>query len=94
MMRSGSAQSKYSRLSGSPLIAHDHFGLTVEITPSLSGSIEADGRLCGRISVTVHLLSPAQRPIQTTGDIGRFWKEGYPGVKAQLCGRYPKHEWR
>lgn len=48
----------------------------------------------GRISVTVHLLSPAQRPIQTTGDIGRFWKEGYPGVKAQLRGRYPKHEWR
>ena len=48
----------------------------------------------GRVSVTVHLLSPAQRPIQTTGDIGRFWKEGYPGVKAQLRGRYPKHEWR
>lgn len=48
----------------------------------------------GRISVTVHLLSPAQRPIQTTGDIGRFWKEGYPRVKAQLRGRYPKHEWR
>lgn len=48
----------------------------------------------GRISITVHLLSPAQRPIQTTGDIGRFWKEGYPAVKAQLRGRYPKHEWR
>jgi ATP-dependent helicase HrpB len=48
----------------------------------------------GRISVTVHLLSPAQRPIQTTGDLGRFWREGYPGVKAQLRGRYPKHEWR
>jgi ATP-dependent helicase HrpB len=48
----------------------------------------------GRISVTVHLLSPAQRPIQTTGDLGRFWREGYPAVKAQLRGRYPKHEWR
>ena len=48
----------------------------------------------GRITVTVHLLSPAQRPIQTTGDIGRFWKEGYPAVRAQLRGRYPKHEWR
>jgi ATP-dependent helicase HrpB len=48
----------------------------------------------GRINVTVHLLSPAQRPIQTTADLGRFWKEGYPAVKAQLRGRYPKHEWR
>lgn len=48
----------------------------------------------GRITVTVHLLSPAQRPIQTTGDIGRFWREGYPAVRAQLRGRYPRHEWR
>jgi ATP-dependent helicase HrpB len=48
----------------------------------------------GRVNVTVHLLSPAQRPIQTTADLGRFWREGYPAVKAQLRGRYPKHEWR
>lgn len=48
----------------------------------------------GRVPVLIHLLSPAQRPIQTTGDIGRFWKESYPAVKAQMRGRYPKHEWR
>jgi ATP-dependent helicase HrpB len=48
----------------------------------------------GRVTVTVHLLSPAQRPIQTTGDIGRFWKESYPAVRTQLRGRYPRHEWR
>jgi len=48
----------------------------------------------GRITVVVHLLSPAQRPIQTTGDLGRCWKEGYPAVKTQLKGRYPRHEWR
>jgi ATP-dependent helicase HrpB len=48
----------------------------------------------GRIPVTVHLLSPAQRPIATTSDLGRFWKEGYPHVKKELKGRYPKHEWR
>lgn len=47
-----------------------------------------------RVTVVVHLLSPAQRPIQTTGDLGRFWKEGYPAVRTQLKGRYPKHEWR
>jgi ATP-dependent helicase HrpB len=48
----------------------------------------------GRTTVVVHLLSPAQRPIQTTADLGRFWKEGYQAVKTQLKGRYPKHEWR
>lgn len=48
----------------------------------------------GRITVVVHLLSPAQRPIQTTGDLGRFWKESYPAVRTQLKGRYPRHEWR
>ena len=48
----------------------------------------------GRITVVVHLLSPAQRPIQTTGDLGRFWKEGYPAVRKELKGRYPRHEWR
>lgn len=48
----------------------------------------------GRVTVTVHLLSPAQRPIQTTSDLGRFWRESYPAVKNQLKGRYPKHEWR
>lgn len=48
----------------------------------------------GRITVIVHLLSPAQRPIQTTSDLGRFWRESYPAVKNQLKGRYPKHEWR
>lgn len=48
----------------------------------------------GRVTLTVHLLSPAQRPIATTGDLARFWQEGYPLVKKDLKGRYPKHEWR
>lgn len=48
----------------------------------------------GRVTVVVHLLSPAQRPIQTTGDLGRFWTESYPAVRKELKGRYPRHEWR
>ncbi|MBL9115816.1 MAG: ATP-dependent helicase HrpB [Verrucomicrobiaceae bacterium] len=48
----------------------------------------------GRIRVVVHLLSPAQRPIQTTADLCRFWKESYPAIRNQMKGRYPKHEWR
>lgn len=48
----------------------------------------------GRIPVVIHLLSPAQRPIQTTADIGRFWTESYPAIRTQMKGRYPRHEWR
>lgn len=39
------------------------------------------------------LLSPANRPIQTTGDINGFWDHSYPGIKKELKGRYPRHEW-
>jgi ATP-dependent helicase HrpB len=56
---------------------------------------QANPRIAGgAVSVLVHLLSPARRPIQTTADLGRFWREGYPAVRSQLRGRYPKHEWR
>jgi ATP-dependent helicase HrpB len=47
----------------------------------------------GRLPVTVHLLSPAQRPVQITRDLANFWAETYPQVKAELMGRYPKHHW-
>ncbi|GAB6042140.1 ATP-dependent helicase HrpB [Endothiovibrio diazotrophicus] len=47
----------------------------------------------GRIAVTLHLLSPARRPIQVTQDLGGFWERTYPEVKKELKGRYPKHVW-
>jgi ATP-dependent helicase HrpB len=47
----------------------------------------------GRIPLTLHLLSPAQRPVQVTRDLKSFWKNGYPEVKRDLKGRYPKHHW-
>jgi ATP-dependent helicase HrpB len=48
----------------------------------------------GKIAVSVEILAPSQRPVQTTGDLATFWKTSYAAVKAQLRGRYPKHEWR
>ncbi|MBG88565.1 MAG: ATP-dependent helicase HrpB [Verrucomicrobiales bacterium] len=48
----------------------------------------------GRQPVLVHILAPNMRPVQVTQDLKNFWKEGYPAVKSQLAGRYPKHEWR
>jgi len=47
----------------------------------------------GRIPVTLHLLSPARRPIQVTQDLKGFWERTYPEVKKELKGRYPKHPW-
>ena len=47
----------------------------------------------GRIPVTLHLLSPAGRPIQVTQDLHGFWERTYPEVKKELKGRYPRHPW-
>lgn len=47
----------------------------------------------GRVPVMLHLLSPAQRPIQVTQDLRGFWDRTYAEVKKELKGRYPKHHW-
>ncbi len=47
----------------------------------------------GQVPVVLHLLSPAQRPIQVTQDLRGFWERTYSEVKKELKGRYPKHYW-
>ena len=69
----------------SPFVAvklQEVFGL--HETPRVAG---------GRVPLTLQLLSPAQRPVQVTRDLGSFWTRGYAEVRRELKGRYPKHYW-
>ena len=47
----------------------------------------------GRIPLTLELLSPAHRPIQTTRDLPGFWRGSWADVRADMRGRYPRHVW-
>jgi ATP-dependent helicase HrpB len=70
---------------GGPSIAlrvQEMFGLSQH--PALAG---------GRVPLTLHLLSPAHRPIQITRDLPGFWKGSWSAVRADLRGRYPRHFW-
>jgi ATP-dependent helicase HrpB len=58
------------------------FGLAQ--TPSLAG---------GRVPLLLHLLSPANRPMQVTRDLASFWLGAYREVKKDLRGQYPRHHW-
>jgi ATP-dependent helicase HrpB len=47
----------------------------------------------GRIPLTLVLLSPAHRPIQTTRDLPGFWRGSWKDVAKDMRGRYPRHLW-
>ncbi|AKH69175.1 ATP-dependent helicase HrpB [Spongiibacter sp. IMCC21906] len=47
----------------------------------------------GRQALSIHLLSPARRPLQITQDLAGFWRGSYEQVKKEMRGRYPKHPW-
>jgi ATP-dependent helicase HrpB len=46
-----------------------------------------------KISLLMHLLSPAYKPVQITGDVKSFWENTYFEVRKELKPRYPKHAW-
>ncbi len=58
------------------------FGLDAH--PSIAG---------GTVPLTLELLSPAHRPIQTTRDLPGFWRGSWADVRTDMRGRYPRHVW-
>jgi len=59
----------------------------------LFGLSEGPRVLEGDLPVSLHLLSPARRPVQITQDLGGFWRGSYAEVRRELRGRYPRHPW-
>jgi ATP-dependent helicase HrpB len=57
------------------------------------GLAEHPSVAAGRIPLTLHLLSPAHRPIQITRDLPGFWRGSWGQVRSELRGRYPRHLW-
>jgi len=60
------------------------YGIGASETPHVGG---------GRVPLTLHLLSPAHRPVQVTRDLAGFWAGSYVAVRKDLRGRYPRHSW-
>ena len=56
-------------------------------------SLQSHPSVAHQIPITVELLSPAGRPIQTTQDLPRFWQGSYKEVQKEMKGRYPRHYW-
>ncbi len=59
----------------------------------LFGLGEHPSLAAGRVPLTLHLLSPAHRPIQITKDLPGFWRGSWAAVKSEMKGRYPRHPW-
>ncbi len=70
---------------GAPIVAirvQELYGLGTH--PAIAG---------GRLPLTLHLLSPAHRPVQITRDLPGFWAGSWRDVKTEMKGRYPRHVW-
>ena len=63
------------------------------ILQEMFGQLESPLLANGTVPLRFELLSPARRPIQTTSDLGNFWKSSYFDVAKDMRGKYPKHRW-
>ena len=47
----------------------------------------------GRAKIKIIMLSPGMKPVAVTQSLETFWLQGYPDVRKDMRGRYPKHSW-
>ncbi len=47
----------------------------------------------GRARLKIIMLSPGMKPVAVTQSLETFWLQGYPDVRKDMRGRYPKHSW-
>ena len=47
----------------------------------------------GRARLKIIMLSPGMKPVAVTQSLETFWVQGYPDVRKDMRGRYPKHAW-
>jgi ATP-dependent helicase HrpB len=64
------------------LRVHELYGLKTH--PTIAG---------GKLGLVLRLTSPAHRVIQITRDLPGFWSGSWSAVRADMRGRYPRHEW-
>jgi len=75
-------------------VAIDYSGEAPEISLRLQEMFGTTKHpMIGNTPLRVTLLSPAQRPVQTTTDIPAFWATSYADVRKDMRGRYPRHPW-
>ncbi|NZA24974.1 ATP-dependent helicase HrpB [Luteimonas sp. SJ-92] len=73
--------------------AHDAAPVLAVKLQELFGLADTPRIADGRVPLTLHLLSPAGRPLQVTRDLRGFWERTWPEVRREMKGRYPKHPW-
>lgn len=53
------------------------------------GCVQTPAIADGRVPLTLHLNSPAGRPLQITRDLPHFWRHGYPAVPGRNAWALP-----
>jgi len=77
-----------------PIVYDKNQGPTVSVRlQEMFGEIESPRIGGNSVPLRFELLSPAQRPIQTTSDLANFWNTSYFDVAKEMRGKYPRHRW-